>query len=83
MTVWQCGMRRLNLPWNGPPLRPRVAAAGAFDFGKYMLERAQWVNKALDEAVPQKYPDVLCEAMRCAWDDSVHGAHTGGVHACP
>lgn len=41
-----------------------VKEAGAFDFGKYMLERAQLVNKALDEAVPQKYPDVLCESMR-------------------
>ncbi|PNH08036.1 Geranylgeranyl pyrophosphate synthase, chloroplastic [Tetrabaena socialis] len=38
--------------------------AGAFDFGQYMGERAQLVNKAMDEAVPQKYPDTLYESMR-------------------
>ncbi len=29
-----------------------------------MTERAKLVNKAMDEAVPQKYPDTLYESMR-------------------
>ncbi|KAG2491721.1 hypothetical protein HYH03_009884 [Edaphochlamys debaryana] len=37
---------------------------GSFDFNSYMTERAKLVNKALDEAVPQKYPDTLYESMR-------------------
>ena len=39
-------------------------AAGAFDFNSYMGERAKLVNKALDESLPQRYPDVLLESMR-------------------
>lgn len=38
--------------------------AGSFDFNSYMTERAKLVNKAMDEAVPQKYPDTLYESMR-------------------
>ncbi|GLC37689.1 Geranylgeranyl pyrophosphate synthase [Pleodorina starrii] len=41
-----------------------VKQAGSFDFNQYMVDRATLVNKALDEAVPQKYPDTLYESMR-------------------
>ncbi|GFR52285.1 hypothetical protein Agub_g14819, partial [Astrephomene gubernaculifera] len=41
-----------------------VKAAASFDFNQYMVDRAKLVNKALDEAVPQKYPDTLYESMR-------------------
>ena len=48
---------------------PETAApgvGGAFNFKAYMAERAEQVNKALDEAMPLQYPQVITEAMRCA-----------------
>jgi geranylgeranyl diphosphate synthase type II len=39
-------------------------AAPTFDFESYMKERAVMVNKALDEALPLRYPEVLVESMR-------------------
>lgn len=41
-----------------------LVLAGSFDFNTYMGERAKLVNKALDESLPQRYPDVLLESMR-------------------
>lgn len=41
---------------------PRTASA--FNFETYMKDRATMVNKAMDEALPQRYPDVLLESMR-------------------
>lgn len=35
-----------------------------FDFEAYMKERAVLVNKALDESLPHRYPEVLLESMR-------------------
>jgi hypothetical protein len=48
-----------------PSMRVRVAAP-TFDFESYMKERAVMVNKALDEALPLRYPEVLVESMRWA-----------------
>lgn len=44
---------------------PCSATAATFDFESYMKERAQLVNKALDDSLPQRYPEVLLESMRC------------------
>lgn len=41
-----------------------LCAAGSFDFNTYMVDRAKLVNKAMDEAVPLKYPETLNESMR-------------------
>ncbi|KAG2452793.1 hypothetical protein HYH02_003022 [Chlamydomonas schloesseri] len=41
-----------------------VKQAGSFDFNTYMVDRAKLVNKALDDAVPLKYPETLNESMR-------------------
>lgn len=41
-----------------------VVAGTDFDFSKYMLDKAQRVNAALDASVPLKYPEVLTESMR-------------------
>jgi hypothetical protein len=46
-------------------IAPIMHAAPAFDFESYMKERAVLVNKALDEALPLRYPEVLVESMRC------------------
>lgn len=35
-------------------------------FNEYIESRAKLVNKALDEAVPLIYPEVVTESMRCA-----------------
>ena len=35
-----------------------------FDFASYMTERGALVNKALDNAIPVKYPEILTESMR-------------------
>lgn len=40
------------------------ASTEAFDFNKYMLSRAQLINKALDAAVPEQYPEVVTGSMR-------------------
>ncbi len=47
--------------WNGTPF-----TGASFDFGEYMLQRANIVNQALDEAIPAVYPETLTEAMRYA-----------------
>uniref|UniRef100_A0A7S0WMP8 Geranylgeranyl diphosphate synthase n=1 Tax=Chlamydomonas leiostraca TaxID=1034604 RepID=A0A7S0WMP8_9CHLO len=48
-----------------------VATAGdvevkssTFNFETYMKDRAVMVNKALDDSLPQRYPEVLLESMR-------------------
>jgi geranylgeranyl diphosphate synthase type II len=41
-----------------------VKAGTEFDFASYMTERGALVNKALDAAIPVKYPEVLTESMR-------------------
>ena len=57
------------LPMSIRCTRPSVSgSAASFDFNKYMMDRAVLVNKALDEAVPQKYPDTLYESMRSVND---------------
>lgn len=40
------------------------APGGAFDFGRYMAERAQLIDAALDRSVPLQYPEVINESMR-------------------
>ena len=40
------------------------SSAAAFDFASYMSDRGALVNKALDAAIPVKYPEVLTESMR-------------------
>ena len=40
--------------------------AAGFDFKKYMMQRAQLVNAALDAAVPRQYPHLINDAMRWA-----------------
>ncbi|GFH09988.1 geranylgeranyl pyrophosphate synthase GGPPS1 [Haematococcus lacustris] len=42
-----------------------VHSAPAFDFEMYMRDRAEMVNKALDAALPSRYPEVLVDSMRC------------------
>nr|AKR53701.1 chloroplast geranylgeranyl diphosphate synthase [Haematococcus lacustris]APX64485.1 geranylgeranyl pyrophosphate synthase GGPPS1 [Haematococcus lacustris] len=41
-----------------------VHSAPAFDFEMYMRDRAEMVNKALDAALPSRYPEVLVDSMR-------------------
>mmetsp|Transcript_21407 Transcript_21407/g.36502 ORF Transcript_21407/g.36502 Transcript_21407/m.36502 type:complete len:349 (-) Transcript_21407:848-1894(-) len=41
-----------------------VHTAPPFNFEVYMKERAVMVNKALDECLPKRYPEVLLESMR-------------------
>lgn len=41
------------------PLKP------AFDFDKYVAEKAHIVNQALDLAVPLVKPETIHESMRC------------------
>lgn len=42
----------------------QTKSSSAFDFASYMTERGNLVNKALDAAIPVKYPEVLTESMR-------------------
>ena len=41
-----------------------ASTAVAFDYKKYLTEKAIAVNKALDEAVPVVYPELIHESMR-------------------
>jgi len=64
-------VRRLSEA-RGRSILPQVAAAEvatkkeshSFDFNTYMVDRANLVNKALDDAIPLKYPETLVESMR-------------------
>ncbi len=45
------------------PEQPATAKP-SFDFKKYMGERAQLIDAALDKSVPMQYPEVVNESMR-------------------
>ncbi len=40
------------------------ASAAGFDFKRYMAQRAELVNRALDASVPIQYPELVNESMR-------------------
>jgi len=46
------------------PACAHFTADTTFDFQSYMVDTAKLVNKALDMAIPAKYPEKLTESMR-------------------
>ena len=42
------------------------ASAPDFDFKRYLVERAQLIDAALDASIPRQYPHLINDAMRCA-----------------
>ena len=47
-------------------VREAVDTQASFNFARYMKQRAELVNEALDRAVPLQYPEAITEAMRSA-----------------
>lgn len=46
------------------PEQKKIKKAVEFDFSEYMHSKAMEVNKALDKAIPARYPQKLYESMR-------------------
>lgn len=44
--------------------KAQAPAKQGFDFKRYMGERAQLIDAALDKSVPLQYPEIINESMR-------------------
>ena len=65
-----------------PEAAPAAAAAPSFDFKRYMSERAELIDAALDASVPLKYPEIITESMRYSLLAGASSRVGQGVRMC-